>query len=230
MANDTKPPKKQGWIRWSGVIAFVVVTALIAAVWFLLVDSWIERTIEKSGTAIVGAKVELDKADLSMFPMGLTLTRLQVTNPEHPMVNAVEVSRIALTLDPLNLLRRKVIVEEMTMDGVELQTPRKHSGAVAKVPEEKSLLSSIPLPSFTIPDVKELIQKEDLESLKLAQTARAEVDAERQKWEQRIKELPDKAKLESYRKRIESLKGAGKGGLGGILGGIIGHTVDVKNP
>ncbi|HZS11538.1 MAG TPA: TIGR03545 family protein [Nitrospirales bacterium] len=216
---DTVPPKKQGWIRWSGVIAFAAVVAVIAAVWFLLVDSMVKRTIEKTGTAIVGAKVELDKADLSLFPLGLTLSRLQVTSPERPMVNAVEVSRIALTLEPLNLLRRKVIVEEMTMDGVQFETARKHSGAVAPAPEEKSLISSIPLPSFTMPNVKDLIEKEDLESLKLAQTAKAEVDVERQRWEQRMKALPDKAKLESYRKRIESLKGAGKGGLGGILGG-----------
>lgn len=127
--------KKQGWIRWPGLIVFVALSALIVAFWLLIVDALVKRVIEATGTKMVGAKVELDSADLSLFPLGLALTRLQVTNPDAPMTNAVEIARIALTMDGLNLLRRKVIVEEMTMGGLKLNTPRTTSGAVQKPAE-----------------------------------------------------------------------------------------------
>ena len=69
------------WIRWWGLGAFVVVAAILVGVWVFLVDGWVKILIEDGGTDAVGAKVELDAADLSLFPAGLTLTRLQVTDP-----------------------------------------------------------------------------------------------------------------------------------------------------
>ena len=214
------------WIRMQGVVAFVVVVGLLALVWFLLVDSWVERAIERAGTTAVGAKVELDAADLSLMPLGLTLTRLQVTNPDEPMTNAVEIARITGALDPLELLRRKVIVDAMTVDGVRFNTPRRTSGAISAAPREKAAPSEgaggLGLPSVQINDPKEILAKEldNLQSLKLAETVRAEVQGEKDKWQQQIASLPDKAKLNDYKQRIEQLKSAGKGGLGGVLGGV----------
>jgi uncharacterized protein (TIGR03545 family) len=214
------------WIRWQGVVAFLVVAGLLALVWLLLVDTWIERAIERAGTAAVGATVELDAADLSLLPLGLTLTRLQVTDPDEPMTNAVEIARITGALDPLELLRRKVIVDAMTVDGVRFKTPRRTSGAIVAAAKEKTGPSEdaggLSLPSVQINDPKEIVAKEldNLRSLKLAETVRAEVQAEKDKWQQQIASLPDKAKLNDYKQRIEQLKSAGKGGLGGVLGGV----------
>jgi len=214
------------WIRWPGAIVFVLVVGLFAGLWFLLVDSMVRRVIERAGTALVGAKVELKAADLSLFPLGLTLTHLQVTDPDEPMTNAVEVSRIAMTLDSLNLLRRKVIVEEMTLDGVRLNTPRKTPGAIAGLPvtpavEAKAGMGDpFKLPDVSLKDPKEILAQEDLQSVKLAESLRTDIQAEKDRWQKQLSELPDKARLEQYKKRIEGLKSAGKGGLGGILGGI----------
>ena len=56
------------WVRWQGLIAFVVVVIVVMGVWFFVVDSAIEAVIEKTGTHLVGAKVELEGADLSISP------------------------------------------------------------------------------------------------------------------------------------------------------------------
>lgn len=217
-----KPAGAGRWIRWPGVIAFAVVTVLLAAVWWLLVDGMIECAIERAGTQAVGAKVELAAADLTLLPLGLTLNGLQVTDPDEPMTNAVEVQRISFLMDGLNLLRRKVIVNEMTVDGVRFGTPRKTSGAIGK--QEPGVIQMVAktkfvLPSAQIPDVKEILAKEELRSLKLAETLRADIQAEQERWKQQLAELPNKAKFDEYRQRLDKLKSAGKGGLGGIVGG-----------
>lgn len=209
------------WFRWRGLVPFVILAALIAVFWFLLVDSYVERVIERVGTEAVGAKVELASADLSLFPLGLTLEGLQVTNPDEPMRNAVEAKRIAFTMDGAWLLMRKVIIEEMTVDGVKLDTPRKYSGAVEKTvrktAEEKVERAKFKLESIDLPDVKKLLEKEDLETVKLANSVREEIEAEKERWRKRIEELPGEEKIKEYRKRIKALEST-RADVAGIVG------------
>jgi uncharacterized protein (TIGR03545 family) len=214
-------PKRSKLVRWQGLVIFVVLAALVAGLWLLFVDRTAERAIESAGTAIVGAKVELDKADVSLSPLGLTLLGLKVTNPNAPMTNAVEVGRIAFHMDGPNALRRKIIIEEMSVEDVRLNTPRKTSGAVASTgPSPFEQLAE--LPSFVIPNVKDALEKEkaDLQSLKLVSAAVADAESARARWADRLKELDAAADVEKYQKRYEALKAkAGKVTVGNLLGG-----------
>lgn len=207
--------------RWQGIVAFAVLLAVFVVLWISLVDIFAEQGIEKGGTAIVGAKVELDKADVTLSPLGLTLTGLQITNPEEPMTNAVEAGRIAFTMDGLNALRRKVIVEEMSLERVRLNTPRKTSGAIEKKePGEEKEGKEIPILSMEIPDVDEILEKEknDLLTLRQIEHIRTDSEAMKTKWEKKIEELSNMADAEQYTKRIEGLKSEGKGSVSRILG------------
>ncbi|MFH1976779.1 MAG: TIGR03545 family protein [Pseudomonadota bacterium] len=212
------------WIRWQGLVAFLGVTISICLILFLVVDTIVKRVIENSGTKIVGAKVELEKADLSLFPAGLTLFGLQVTDPEEPMKNAVEIGRIAGTLDSLQLLRRKVIVNEMSVEGVRFGTQRIKSGAISKKTEKDGKdekKNSIPgLPIMKLPDIQVILGKENLQTVQLIQSIRTDIEGRKELWTKNITELPGKEKIDGYRKRIEALKGIkdSKKDIGGILG------------
>jgi uncharacterized protein (TIGR03545 family) len=147
-----------------------------------------------------------------------------VTNPDKPMTNAVQVDRIAFNMDGLNLLRHKVIIEEMAVEGVRFGTPRSHSGAVAKAAGGGAVSKAVEtakavLPTFKVPDVNEILSKESLESLKVAETLKADMQAQKDKWQKERAALPNKEKLADYQKRLEELKSAGKGGISGVLGG-----------
>jgi len=189
---------------------------------YFFIDGWVQAQIEEAGTEAVGAKVELEAVDLSLFPAGLTLTRLQVTDPKEPMTNAVEIANVRMGLDGLNLLRRKIIVEEMVLEGVRFSTPRATSGVTHKVSlqEEESGMFSIGLPSLEVPDVKNILEQEDLETIRLIKTLKADLKREKDTWKSRLKELPGKAQLVEYKNRVKNLKKATKGGLKGILGGV----------
>ena len=211
------------WIRWQGLVAFLGVTISICLIWALFVDPVIKRIIEKTGTKIVGARVELEKADLSLFPIGLTLFGLQVTDPDEPMKNAVEIGRIAGTVDSLQLLRRKVIVNEMSVEGVRLGTQRIRSGAISKKTEKggkEKKKDSIPgFPMMKLPDIQDILGKENLQTVQLVQSIRTDIEGGKELWTKNIAGLPGKEKIDGYRKRIEALKGAkGSKDIGGILG------------
>lgn len=198
------------WIRWKGLGAFGILVVVLSVFWFLIVDGCVERLIEKTGTRMAGAKVELREVDVTLIPIGMTMAGLQVTDRKEPMTNAIEVERIAFTVDSMNLLRRKVIIDEMSVEGVQFSTPRKKSGAVSrdrkkKSEKEKSLFS---LPSFDVPSVKEILKKEKLESIDQIRAVKKDIREARKNWDRRIDELPDKKKITEYRKRAKKLRGS----------------------
>ena len=212
-------------IRWWGLGVFVVLVVAIGLVWLLVVDRLVKATIEDKGTAAVGAKVELDAADLTLFPTGLTLTRLQVTNPDEPMTNSVEIARLTMNLDGLHLLRRKVIIDEMQVEGVQFGTARATSGAIddrarGGAPTESQEDETFTLPPLEVPNVQQILEQEDLETLKLIQAIQTDIQREREVWKQRLETLPGKGEFAKYQQRLEGLKSSTKGGIGGILGGI----------
>ncbi len=206
------------WIRWEGLFAFAVTVALIGVLWYIFVDVWVERAIEKAGTRLVGAKVELESADVSLLPIGLALREIRVTNPHRPVRNAVEIKRVAFGIDGAGLIRRKAIIEEMSLEGVRFDTSRKTSGALPgkekEVEEEKKAFR---IPSFELPGVEEVISKEGIGSVALAESIRKEIRDERLAWQERIEDLPDSEKFREYEKRIKGLRPE-KRGLGGVLG------------
>ena len=116
------------WIRWQGFAAFTAFCAFLIVAWWLLIDAIVLRGIEKTGTALVGARVDLGRVDVSLWPAGIVLYQLEITDPEHPMSNAIEIERIAGLFDGLMALRRKLIVDELAVEGVRFGTPRERSG------------------------------------------------------------------------------------------------------
>ncbi len=206
------------WIRWPGLIGFTIFVVVTVALWFLLMDTLVRRAVEKAGTALMGAEVDLARAQVTLVPLGVTLSGLQVTDPSAPSTNSIEVLRIAFRLDSLNLFRRKVIIDEMAAEGVRFGTARKRPGKVVVPPpkpqEEKKKESA--LPSFTMPDVKKVLQEEKLESPALIEQAQADLKKKSDAWQKQMASLPDKTALDAYQERIKKLKEAQKGGIKGL--------------
>ncbi len=205
------------FIRIKGLAAFVVMAALGVAGWLLFVDGWVRYAIERAGSRAVGAAVELEGADLSLFPAGLMLTGLAVTDPDHPMTNQVEVARAALTIDGGKLLLRKLIVEEMAVEGVVLNTPRSRSGALKKAPppppkpekDGDGLMPDIDLPTMDLPDMDQVLADAKLGTTAQADKLKADVAALEDKWKKRLAALPGEADLKRYRQRIKAIKNPG---------------------
>lgn len=198
------------WIRWSGLGAFAAVAALLACFWLVLVDAMVERVIEKTGSRLVGARVDLESADVRLLPPGLTLHGLQVTNPDEPMRNVVQIKRIAMAIDAAPLLERKIHIDEMAAQGVRFDTERRTSGAMVerKSAEKKAKETGrgVQIPDLQIPDVQEVLSRETLHSLEMAKELQTRLDRDRLEWQERLAELPDQQKFNEYKVRLQKLK------------------------
>lgn len=198
------------WFRWQGLVAFLLIVVAGAFFSFLFLDVFVKQFVEKTGTRLVGARVELEGARLSFFPPALTLNGLQVADPEEPLANALEAARITATLDGPGLLRRRVIINEMNAEGVRLNTPRKSSVARRETPGNTTRRSEKPLItevfSLSLPGVEKIVDQADLQSPNLAGSLQAESKRARGRWEKRLTDLPGKDRAAEYGRRVDVLK------------------------
>ena len=201
------------WIRPIGAIVFLVLVTVIGLFWWLLADWLLKVSIEAGGTRLVGARVELASADLTFSPLGFHLENLQITNPEQPMQNLVQLGQITGSLEWMPLLMGQVIIEEMSATGVRLNTERKTSGAVKKTEadttaqqagQEKSAFD-LSAAKEKLPSVDEILAKEPLSTLEKIRTFEERNKSERAGFEKNLAALPDEAKLKQHETRIKEL-------------------------
>ena len=215
-ASPTPPEKKAGgalaWFRWQGLLVFLALVALIGALYWFFADWLIKRSIEQVGSAFVGAKVELDRADLKLFDGEITLTRLQVTNAREPMRNLIELAEIHAGIDLRQLFWQRIHLNDVRVSGIQFDTARSSSGAIPG--SEPAGVMKL-LPDMANVDWASLGSKEggmafldslELESLQSVEQLRAELDAAKQRFEQKRAALPDSKKLDDYKVRAKALK------------------------
>lgn len=200
------------WIRWKGLIPFVVIVTTVAVFFIFFIDTFIKWSIESTGTKVVGAKVELGSADFSFSPLGVRLKSLQVTNPDKPMENIIDIGDIRFNMNGELLLLRKLIIKEMVVDNIQLNTERKTSGAikVEKKPKTETASSSatqgFSIPGVAKPDIDKILSRETLKTPALAKEFEANLDKSKQQWSNISKQLPDQKRLDSHEQRFNKIK------------------------
>ncbi len=125
-------------MRWKGIIFLVVLIGIVVALSLLLTDRWLETRLEKAGTAIVGAKVEIDRLDFSIFGLHMRWDSLQVTNPKNTMKNILTTGKTDFDLEFGPLLKKKVIIDNIQVINVTSGTDRTTDGKVEKKKKKES--------------------------------------------------------------------------------------------
>ncbi len=202
-----KPAKKPSWIRLWGLGVFVAIILF----WTLCIDWIIEASFESIATEINGAKVELDSAQLTLWPTSLALNGLQVTNPSAPMSNTVSASTISTNLDGLKLLRRQVIIDQATISGLGFNTPRQYSGETETISRKISSGNfnfdiGGAIPGVSLPDTDQLLEEEEAHLKQEVKQIEERIEAIKERWDENIKQLPDDDKVDEYKARWKKAK------------------------
>jgi uncharacterized protein (TIGR03545 family) len=124
------------------------------------------------------------------------------------MENTVRVDHIAFTMDPGAILRRKLLVEEMALEGMAFNTPRAKSGAIVKPAPDKGRADSgggIRVPFLKTPPVSEILAREELISAQRSQALQESAAALERDLVSARSDLPDKAEAAEYRRRLDKL-------------------------
>jgi uncharacterized protein (TIGR03545 family) len=228
--------------RWRAIVPLGVVIALMGFVWWLLLDRIVELGIEQTGAYLVGARVDLEGADVRLRDGTVALRGLQVTNPSAPMQNLFEAEEIVAAVRWRPLLEQKVAVDTVAVRGMrfgtarqesgELENPSPQSGMVAR--EVAAWAEAVRVPPFSLEGLGRVVDVAalDPDSLRTVGEARAlaaRADAVRATWDQALVELEPQPHIDSARALVQRLEDTELRGLNVIratrLAGEVQQTI-----
>ncbi|MFT4993737.1 MAG: hypothetical protein ACI965_000758 [Paraglaciecola sp.] len=193
-------------IRWPGLIAFIVITGLLSAISIVFLDFWIKVAAENSLEAATGAEVNIAKVSHSFSPFGVTLEQVQLTDPKQPTHNQAQVASISARVNLPPLLLRKLIIDKLTIRGLEVNQLRGSVGKVYRQPKSLKAFSQGLLPDpKDLPDVDDILAKSPLKTTRAIKEVQQAYGKHSEKLKQQYKHLPEQSKLADYKRRLEAL-------------------------
>lgn len=119
-------------IRWSFLLITAIIIALIVILNILFFDKILKKIIISTGQTIVGAKVEIDYLKTSFKNCSVTINGFRAADKNNYFKNLVDIEKVRFDVRFAPLLRKKVVIDEMSVDGLRWQTDRKTSGELPK--------------------------------------------------------------------------------------------------
>ncbi len=132
-AATKKIPKQKGPVRLEAIVPLLIVVGLIMLYFMLFFDAHLRRGIEYAASKANGAEVNIGKLNTSLWNASVVISNIEVTNPEMPSTNRVQIGTVKFLMVWDALLRGKVKIDEASINGVQIDTPRKHPGRVLPV-------------------------------------------------------------------------------------------------
>jgi uncharacterized protein (TIGR03545 family) len=210
-------------MRPKGLIGLAIIILLLVGVAYLLSDAFIERRLESAGESVVGAKVEIDNLNFSLAGLSISLDRLQVTNPNDTWKNLFETGRMAFDMEAAPLIRKKIIINNITVADIRVGTKRTTDGALPPRPKEpppewmQNIAAHLKQKVEALPplnpgmlkqkiNVDSLMAFFDIQSVKRLEAFKLNVDSTQQRWRTTIAEFDPKQDLARIETQINELR------------------------
>lgn len=129
-----KMPKAKGPIRFEAVIPFTIIVVVTFVYFHFFFDHHIRSLIEYVGYHAVGAEVDVAHVETNFFKGNIRIQGIEVTDPAMPAQNLIKLGDIRFGIVWDGLLRARMVVEEMSVEQIEIGSARKRPGKV-KPPE-----------------------------------------------------------------------------------------------
>lgn len=120
-------------LRPWGLAPFAAAAVVGAAYTALFLDAHLEALVARYGALVNGAEVSIGSLSTSLWRGEAELTNIQVAHHVQPMRNRLEIERVHAKFDSAALLRRKLIVDEIVVEGIHYDSRRARA---AEIPTE----------------------------------------------------------------------------------------------
>lgn len=124
-------------IRWSFVLATAVIVALIVVFNIFFLDKILKNVIISSAQMVTGAKVEIDYLKTNIKNCSININGLRCADRNDHFKNLIDIQKMRFDVRFSPLLRKKVVIDEMSVEGIKLNTDRKTSGQLPPKQEKK---------------------------------------------------------------------------------------------
>ena len=204
-----KQPK--GWVRWSGLLVFLAVMGGIIALSYIGYTLILKNKIESYATDIWGAKIEIGSLDIGIFPIRVGLLNVAITDPDKPMENIVQFTKLGASLNFYQLVVGRTVIEELAMKEFAFHQPREESGKTVFDDENKFSTngakkeSKLDMVKSALPSLDEILAREQLETFIVAKKVEHQINELSSDWNNLEKNLPSQKELIAYKDEFKKL-------------------------
>lgn len=211
---------KRSIIRWPGLAVFAGFVLLLVAISWLFLDAIIKVTLEHTLGRLNGAEVNIERVEHSWVPLSLTLAGIQVTDPNEPKNNRVQVGEASADISPTEIVLGRTLIEQLTMTGVRVNQPRESEGDVYVMPDQEDVQNwagqSWDKLTTSLPSVDDIVSQVDLRTETVIDEAKAAYEKQEQQVKAAREALPSKDKVKEYEEKIKQITEGKVEGLGDI--------------
>ncbi|SES62159.1 TIGR03545 family protein [Thalassotalea agarivorans] len=200
------------FIRWQGLIGFLVFLALLLAFVYLIAESAVKRGIEYGVGLYTGAEVNVEAVEITYSPLSLTVIQFQATDKERPEYNLVSFNRATASLDFWQYLFGKTVIREMALEELAFGEKRTRAGEVFVASDadddasfKDQMKAVMPSVDISLPNVDDLMADAGLRSYQSAEAFKQVYEQEKAALASLKDDLPDKAVLEQYQQKVKAL-------------------------
>ena len=195
--------------RWPGLVAFLIIVGVIAAFSWLLLDTILKWSLERTLGTLNGAEVNIAQVEHQWVPLKIRMSDVQVTDPAQPEYNRVAIGEVAGELNWEQLLLGRFHFEEVVSTGIRVHTQRDNAGEVYQLPDKSQMQSwfgeNMQELQLSMPSVDEVIDRVDLRTPTAISEARQSFETQKQRVEGLISKLPSKERLAEYEAQVKEL-------------------------
>ena len=224
---QTKLNKKKGPIRFEAIIPVAVLSGLTFGYFSYYFDRHLKAGFEYVGTLANGAEVNVASVKTSFIKGSFDLNGLQVTDAQMPTHNTLEIENIHFKYLWDALLRMKFVVEDASINNIQLSKPRQRPGKVLPPePAKPSKIDEIQLEVISqiknkygknvLGDVVSLLEggdiqsqietiREELKSEARLKSMLSDVNTKKEFWDGKIKTLSDATKIKGIEAEIQKI-------------------------
>ncbi len=124
--------KKSPLFRKSGIMLACTVLVLMIVSEFFLLDYIVKSGVTSTISSATGAEVNLTDASLSLTDGKLELKGLQITNPDKPTHNMMQVENLVADVSMSDLLRKSYAIDLLKGNDMQLDVQREKPGELYK--------------------------------------------------------------------------------------------------
>ncbi len=209
--------KSSSFFRWWGVGVFGGLAVGIALIFMVLFDPLARVAIEKSLAYSLQTQVNIKDFSSSFSDLRVKITGIQIADKDKLTHNLVQVGDVEFDLGFSALMEKKAMVEKLNVNALAFNEKRataakayddsyipKTEALKAKTAEKKS--ASQDATPFAIPNVDDILAKEELKSVTEAQKLKADIEKTKEKWAKISDELKSKNEVDEIKADADKLQ------------------------
>ncbi|MCK5505372.1 MAG: hypothetical protein KAJ10_09430, partial [Thermodesulfovibrionia bacterium] len=187
---------KTKYIRKAGVALAAIVLVGSVIVTYLIKDSTIKDYASLKMTQANGAEVNLESLNLSALAGSISVSGIQVTDPQKPQNNQLSIEKVAADASLYNLLLGKLVMEQVELSNIKFDQQRSTPGTIpeSNTQEKPPVFDSNDFKLENIDFAKLDTYLKDAKALKekLQKLRRWLPKADDKKTETQVKQIPQK--------------------------------------